>query len=349
MVAAIQGAVPSAVLGAVSGMASDVVRVASPTTDSGAARRLRILTWHVHGNYLYYLSQVPHDFYLVRDAAGSTHHTGRCGTLPWGDNVHDAPIESLTGMTFDAVLHQSRDTWEIDRLQHLSAVQRTLPTLYLEHDPPQGHPTDSRHWAADEATVLVHVTPFNALMWDNGGAAVRVVDHGVLPLARATYNGQRASGIVVVNNLDLRGRRLGADVYAEVARRVPLSLVGMGSERLGGEGEVAHFDLPARIASHRFFFHPIRWTSLGLALIEAMMAGVPVVGLATTELATVIRNGENGFIDTRIDHLVEVMHRLIADPALAARIGAAGRQTALQRFGIDRFVADWLAVFASVA
>ena len=28
-------------------------------------RRLRILTWHVHGNYLYYLTQVPHDFYLV--------------------------------------------------------------------------------------------------------------------------------------------------------------------------------------------------------------------------------------------------------------------------------------------
>ena len=32
-------------------------------------RRLRILTWHVHGNYLYYLTQVPHDFYLVNDAS----------------------------------------------------------------------------------------------------------------------------------------------------------------------------------------------------------------------------------------------------------------------------------------
>lgn len=31
--------------------------------------RLRILTWHVHGNYLYYLTQAPHEFYLVADAA----------------------------------------------------------------------------------------------------------------------------------------------------------------------------------------------------------------------------------------------------------------------------------------
>ena len=28
-------------------------------------RRLRVLTWHVHGNYLWYLTQAPHDFWLV--------------------------------------------------------------------------------------------------------------------------------------------------------------------------------------------------------------------------------------------------------------------------------------------
>ena len=60
-----------------------------------AERRLRILTWHVHGNYLYYLSQVPHDFWLVTDAARSPHHAGRSGSLPWGDNVHEAPLERI--------------------------------------------------------------------------------------------------------------------------------------------------------------------------------------------------------------------------------------------------------------
>ena len=76
-------------------------------------RRLRILTWHVHGNYLYYLSQVPHDFYLVADPQGPAGRAGRVGSLPWGDNVHDAPSATLRSMSFDAVLYQSRTAWNI--------------------------------------------------------------------------------------------------------------------------------------------------------------------------------------------------------------------------------------------
>ena len=312
-------------------------------------RRLKILTWHVHGNYLYYLTQVPHDFYLVTDAAKSTHHTGRSGTLPWGGNVHEAPAEALSGMAFDVVLHQSRDTWEIDRLTLLTETQRRLPTVYLEHDPPQGHPTDTRHWAAGREVMLIHVTAFNALMWDSGDSPVRVIDHGVRPLSEARYQGGRETGIVVVNNLDLRGRRLGADVFAAIAARVPLCLVGMGSERCGGEGEVPNAALPDRMAQHRFFFNPIRYTSLGLAVIEAMMVGVPVVGLATTELVTVIQNGRNGYVDTRLDALVDAMQRLRADIGLARDLGEAGRRTAIERFSIDRFIADWLVALRDVA
>jgi hypothetical protein len=71
-------------------------------------RKLRVLTWHVHGNYLYYLTQVPHDFFLVVDDARSTQHSGRSGTLPWGDNVHEAHVDRIAGMAFDVVLYQSR-------------------------------------------------------------------------------------------------------------------------------------------------------------------------------------------------------------------------------------------------
>lgn len=309
-------------------------------------RPLRILTWHVHGNYLYYLTRVPHDFYLVVDAERTVHHTGRSGTLPWGPRVHDAPAEHIRNMNFDVVLHQSRDSWEVDRERWLSPAQRTLPTLYVEHDPPQEHATDTRHWAGASDVVLVHVTPFNALMWDNGAACVRVIDHGVMPLAAAHYGGQLERGIVVVNNLASRGRRLGLDIYRDVSRRIPLELAGMDAESLGGIGEMSHFALPAFVAQHRFFFHPVRYTSLGLALIEAMMAGVPVVGLATTELATVIRNGVDGLIDTRVETLVEGMRSLLSDRGWAAELGEAGRRRAIERFSIGRFIDDWKRVLA---
>jgi len=123
----------------------------------------------------------------------------------------------------------------------------------------------------------------------------------------------------------------------------------MGSLELGGDGEVPNDRLPGTMAAHRFFFNPIRWTSLGLAILEAMMVGVPVVGLATTELSSVIHDGVNGFIDTRVDRLVDAMQRLLDDPGLAREIGRAGQQTVRERFGIERFVADWLDAFAAVA
>src|ERR1700712_3595239 len=97
-------------------------------------QRLRVLTWHVHGNYLYNLTQVPHDFYLVTDTARSTHHSGRSGTLPWGPNVFEVADHELRDRAFDVVLYQSRDTWDADRHNLLSAEQRRLPSIYLEHD-----------------------------------------------------------------------------------------------------------------------------------------------------------------------------------------------------------------------
>lgn len=312
-------------------------------------RRLRILTWHVHGNYLYNLTQVPHDFWLVTDAARSTHHAGRTGILPWGDNVHEAPADTLAAMEFDCVLYQHRAQWDDDRTRLLSAAQQRLPRIVLEHDPPLAHPTDERHWCQDPGAMLVHVTPYNALMWDAGVTPVRVVEHGVKPLVDVRWSGERRRGLVVVNHLLQRGRRLGVDVYREMLEAgVPLTLVGMASDDVGGAGEVGQFDLPQVMALHRFFFNPIRRTSLGLAIIEAMMVGLPVVGLATTELVTVIDSGRNGYVDTRLDRLAGVMQELLRDRGLAAQWGEAGRRTAEERFGIGRFVDDWMKVLDEV-
>ena len=48
-------------------------------------------------------------------------------------------------MDFDCVLFQSRDHWPHDQHRILTPEQRALPRIYLEHDPPQEHPTDSAH------------------------------------------------------------------------------------------------------------------------------------------------------------------------------------------------------------
>ena len=175
-----------------------------------------------------------------------------------------------------------------------------------------------------------------------------MIEHGVVVPDGIRYTGELERGIVVVNNLASRGRGVGADVFERVRAEVPLSLAGMGSEHLGGLGDVPIARLHALVARYRFLFNPIRYTSLGLAVCEAMMLGVPVVGLATTEYATVVENGVSGYVDTDLDRLVEVMLALLADPAEAMRLGEGARRQARERFDVGRFVQEWEDSFALV-
>jgi Glycosyl transferases group 1 len=311
-------------------------------------KRLRILTWHTHGSYLYYLTQSPHDFYVLSKPDRPAGYGGRHGHIPWGDNVIDMPVANVKDHEFDVILFQDDDQYLHDQYTYLSEAQRKLPKIYLEHDTPREHPTDMRHPVDDPHVLLVHVTPFNALMWDNGKSPVRIIEHGVMVPDQVRYSGELERGIVVINNIASRGRRLGGDVFFQAREEVPLDLVGMGAVNAGGLGEIEHAKLPAFVAQYRFFFNPIRYTSLGLAVIEAMMTGTPVVGLATTEMATVIDNGVSGYIDTDLRKLVMHMQHLLAEPLHARQLGEAARRSACERFHIGRFADDWDAAFRLV-
>lgn len=162
------------------------------------------------------------------------------------------------------------------------------------------------------------------------------------------YTGEIPRGIVVVNNIKSRGRRLGLDIFLEARKHVPLDLVGMGWNEVGGQGEITHAELFRHVSRYRFFFNPIRYTSLGLAVCEAMMAGVPIIGLATTEMVTAVRNGENGYVETNPERLIAHMKRLLADKDEALSLSRGAQRIARERFAIQRFVADWCQVLHAV-
>lgn len=313
-------------------------------------RRLRVLTWHVHGSYLYYLSQTPVDFYLLSKPDRPAGYAGRWGHFPWGSNVHDVPVDQVKSREFDCILFQARDHYLKDQYDLLSAAQRRLPRIYLEHDPPREHPVDTRHPANDSTALLVHVTHFNALMWDSGRTPVTVIPHGVIEPQGVRYSGELARGLVVINHIRERGRRLGYDIYRNARESIPLDLVGMGADDVeGGLGEIRHDQLPAFQARYRFFFNPIRYTSLGLAVCEAMMIGMPVVALATTEMATTIDNGISGYAETDPDRLFGHMRRLLNNREEARQLGEGARGYALEHHNMERFTRDWFAAFKSVA
>ena len=306
--------------------------------------RLRVLTWHVHGTYLQLLGLIGHDIFVPVDSDRSPGYAGLPPGREWPDGLHEVPVDRVSSLEFDCILFQSDENWAGDQHRILTDEQRSLPRLYLEHDPP-GHDGgscfSSRHPVDDPDVTIVHVTPFNRLMWDSGEVPSTVIEHAVIDRGYL-YRGGRPRGIVAVNDIAARGRRLGYDLYTRARRDIPLDLIGLGSAGSpGGLGEIPPDEVGRFVADYRFFFHPIRYTSLGLALCEAMMVGMPVVALATTEAVTVIEDGVSGYVSTDPDHLIAGMERLLGDHDLAIEMGRSARASARRRFTVSRFASDW--------
>lgn len=307
-------------------------------------KTLSIFTWHIHGTYLYYLSKGDYLIHIPITPDKEEGYVGRGHTFPFGENVIEVAAEEVKNMNFDCILFQSKKNWLVDQHEILSEEQRQLPRIYVEHDPPLQQPAETKHPMSDPDVIMVHVSHYNKLMWVCNSNIIKVIEHGVIK-PDATYTGELKKGIVVVNNLFDRGRRLGPDIFETVRKIIPLDLIGMGTEKYGGLGEVLHPQLPHFISKYRFFFNPIRYTSLGLAVIEAMMTGLPVVALATTEYVTVIQNEKSGFINTDVEYLIDKMQLLLENKQLATETGQTGKDYAVERFDIKRFTKDWENIF----
>ncbi len=304
----------------------------------------KIFTWHVHGSYLYYLAMGDYLIYIpVHDDRSQEGYHGRGETFPFGDNVIEIAINDIAAIDFDCIVFQSEKNYLKDQYDILSAEQRKLPRIYLEHNTPGLHAVNTKHVVDDPEITLVHVTHYNKLMWDNNRTRVEVIEHGVTNTG-INYTGELERGIAVINNLPRRGRIAGYDLFMEASKKIPIELIGMGTESIG-LGEVLHPELPKFLSRYRFYFHPARYTSLGLSLLESMMVGLPIVGLATTELPMVITNGVSGFINTDFNCLIQNMQMLLGDKHTAITMGKEAQKIANDKYNIQRFVRDWQNLF----
>jgi hypothetical protein len=305
--------------------------------------RLNILIWHIHGSYLNALGALDHNWYLPVMPGGPG---GRGPAFVGHERMIEVPAAEVRSLDLDLIIFQSPENYQEHQFAILSEEQRRLPKIYLEHNTPRPHPTDSRHVVDDPNVLLVHVTHFNRLMWDNGRTPTTVIEHSVLLDPTARYTGERREGVMVVNGMQKRPRISGYDLFLYARERVPLTCAGMETAQLGGLGDMSYRTMHHVIGERRFLFSPMRYTSLPLAVIEGLTIGMPVVALATTELPTVIEDGVHGYLSCDIDALVERMRFLLDNPAEARRMGANARRLAEERFGIERFKRDWDRAFA---
>jgi glycosyltransferase involved in cell wall biosynthesis len=305
-------------------------------------RPLRILLWHVHGSYTTAFVQGRHTYLLPTLPARGAFGLGRAQTWTWPPTAIEVSPSELGSTDVDVAVLQRPDEFALaEAWLGGRRVGVDVPAIYLEHNAPQGRINEMSHPAADRDDVLlVHVTHFNALFWDAGATRTTVVEHGVVdPGYRGPGALERAA--TLVNEPVRRARVTGADLLPRLSARsgVPIDVFGMQTASIGGT-DLPQAAVHTEIAARRVYLHTARWTSLGLSLIEAMHLGLPVVALATTGVADAVPSGA-GVVSNDINVLARGLRALVRDPEEATVCGKVGREAAVARFGLQRFLADW--------
>ena len=315
---------------------------------------MNILFWHQHGSWTNAFVRGEHRVLLPVLPDRPPEGRGRASTWQWPTSAIEVTPEELAEADVDVVVVQQPRHEELARrwLRGRSPG-RDVPLVWLEHNTPPGPCRDNRHPAADRNDVtIVHVTPTNELLWDCGSTRTEVIEHGVIDPGHR-FVGDRASAVAVVNEPVRRGRAVGTDLLPAFGRVAPVELYGFDVGRLPASdgvrpaGDVPQTELHDRLGHHRAYLHPYRWTSLGLSLIEAMLVGLPVVSLATTEVPDAVPAGA-GVVSNHLARLRAALRHFVEDPLAGEAAGRVGRAAALERFGLDRFLDDWTLLLKDV-
>jgi hypothetical protein len=316
---------------------------------------MNILLWHVHGSWTTSFVQGPHRYLLPVLPERGPWGGGRPAAWEWPSSAVEVTPERLGDEPVDVVVLQRPEEFDLAARWLRRVPGRDVPVVFVEHNAPRGPAASSRHPAADRDDVtIVHVTHFNDVMWDAGSTRTTVVEHGIVDPGHL-FSGDLDSAAVVVNEPLRRSRVTGTDLLPGFAAAVPLDVFGMGTDGLEthlgpdvrGCGDLPQARMHAELARRRAYLHPLRWTSLGLSLLEAMHLGMPVVAFASTEALEAVPP-HAGVCSTDPDRLRAALAELVADRALARRRGAAARAHALQRYGLQRFLDDWDRVLGTV-
>jgi glycosyltransferase involved in cell wall biosynthesis len=137
----------------------------------------------------------------------------------------------------------------------------------------------------------------------------------------------------IVGDGPLAGRLRALACECGVARAVTFA---------GHQHEVA-----TRLAERDVFVLPSRSEAMPNALLEAMAAGLPVIASAVGGIGEIVDDGRTGLLVPADNPaaLAEAVCRIMAAPALAARLGDAARAEVRERYSFDRMVAGFESIY----
>ena len=144
---------------------------------------------------------------------------------------------------------------------------------------------------------------------------------------------------------------------------VRVVIVGDGSERgaletLAGElgvSERLHItgwqdDARAHLATFDVYCLPSRFEGFPLAVVEAMLAGLPIVATDVGSVSEAVRDGETGLLvrPDAPDALSDAVRTLLEDGRLAKRLGEQARSMAAEHFTAERMARAFEALYEEI-
>lgn len=275
-------------------------------------------------------------------------------------------------------LHTGRADW----LGGLAAWQLGLPAITTRRmDRPVSHGLRKRFLYRRVVRRAVAISPAVRERLILGGVApeiTRVISSAVDPEAlrpRAERSATRAREGLAEDTPCLLAlaalvERKGIDVLLEAIARLDahlpqpvLWIAGDGPERGALERRAGALGLAARVrflgrrddaadllAACDVFALPSRLEGLGVAALEAMAAGRPVLASAVGGLAEAVAHEKTGLLVPPDDPgaLCAALARLLEDPALRKRLGDAGPARVRERYSAERMVEAYEALYAEV-
>jgi glycosyltransferase involved in cell wall biosynthesis len=106
-------------------------------------------------------------------------------------------------------------------------------------------------------------------------------------------------------------------------------------------------EIPQLLQTADVFVLPSLWEGLPVAMLEAMLAGVPVVASQVEGVEEVIQNGKNGLLVPPGDPatLSRALIQLLQDRETLARLGSAGKATVVEEYTAERMCRKYEELF----
>jgi phosphatidylinositol alpha-1,6-mannosyltransferase len=235
--------------------------------------------------------------------------------------------------------------------------------------------------SADVTVAVSRYTRERVLQFGVDPAQVRVIPCGVDPNVYRPVDGAHVrdrlglAGRPIILTLARMVHRKGHDLViralADIHRRIPDAVYVVGGTGADGYleylrgvaeasgvshavrflGSVESADLPALYSTSNVYVMASRalegdsnFEGFGVTYLEANACGIPVIGADTGGVADAIVDGQTGFLipPDDVPALADRLHRLLADPELARRMGAAGRARVIRELTWDRVAGRFL-------